>query len=427
LIDLLLQSVDARPPESHRSEPTARLRSLREELNWYYHRIELEELRQESGARDRIRSMRQQALLGEEKLLRAVRELPSGAIGGAIRSTEPRPLADVQRQLAPDTILLEYYRVRERLLACIVARDRLEVIELGSASRTRDLVKRLQFQLSKFRLGAEYVRRFQEPLLHASNHHLEELHQELVAPVRGHLDAHHLVVVPHDFLHYLPFHALRAGGRYLIDDFTVSYAPSASIFAHCQTLPSTTDGRTLILGFPDERTPHIVDEIRAVAEASADSTVLLGSSASRKALVELGPGCAVVHIATHGYFRRDNPMFSAVRLGDSYLSLYDLYQLKLPVGLVTLSACATGSSVVVEGDELLGLVRGLLCAGAQSLLVTLWDVQDRATADFMKSFYGRLRETRDPKHSLRDATLALRESHPHPYFWAPFVWLGKVS
>jgi CHAT domain-containing protein len=375
--------------------------------------------------------MRNQALLGEEKLLRAVRELPSGGIGAivgsSIRSTEPRSLAEVQRRLAPDSILLEYYRVRERLMACVVTRDRLEVVELGSASRTKDLVKRLQFQLSKFRLGTEYVRRFQEPLLQASHHHLAELHEELVAPVRKSLDARHLVVVPHDFLHYLPFHALRAEGRYLIDDFTISYAPSASIFAHCQTLPSTNDGRTLILGFPDERTPHIVDEIRAVAEASAEPTVLLGPTASRKALIDLGPGCAVVHVATHGYFRRDNPMFSAVRLGDSYLSLYDLYQLKLPVGLVTLSACATGSSVVVEGDELLGLVRGLLCAGAHSLLVTLWDVQDRATSEFMKSFYSRLRETKDPALSLRDAMLGLRERHPHPYYWAPFVWTGKIS
>jgi CHAT domain-containing protein len=423
LIDLLLQSVDAAPPESHGSEPTVRLRSLREELNWFYHRIELEELRQETGARDRIRSMRQQALLGEEKLLRAVRELPSDGT----RSTEPRSLAEVQQQLAPEAILLEYYRVRERLMACVVARDRLEVVELGSASRVRDLVQRLQFQLSKFRLGMEYVRRFQEPLLQASNHHLAALYEELIAPLRKRLDVQHLVVVPHDFLHYLPFHALRADGRYLIDDFTVSYAPSASIFAHCQTLPKTTDGRTLILGFPDERTPHIVDEIRAVAEASSEATVLLGSSASRKALVELGPGCSVVHIATHGYFRRDNPMFSAVRLGDSYLSLYDLYRLKLPVGLVTLSACATGTSVVVEGDELLGLVRGLLCAGAHSLLVTLWDVQDRATADFMKAFYSRLRETGDPARSLRHATLALRVTHPHPYYWAPFVWTGQVG
>jgi len=272
----------------------------------------------------------------------------------------------------------------------------------------------------------DYVQRFHEPLMEATNHHLAGLYSELIAPVRERLRSRHLVVVPHDFLHYIPFQALRGGAGSLIDDFTVSYAPSASIFAHCQTLPPPAGQRTLILGFPDARSPHIVDEIRAVADASPEPTVLLGSEASRKALSDMGPGCAVVHIATHGYFRRDNPMFSAVRLGDSYLSVYDLYHLKLPVGLVTLSACATGSSVVVDGDELLGLVRGLLCAGARSLLVTLWDVQDRATAEFMKFFYGRLREEPDTL-ALREAVLALRETNPHPYYWAPFVWMGKIA
>jgi CHAT domain-containing protein len=430
LIDLILRSVDTRPPpEDEGNESTYRLRSLRESLNWYYHRIELEELRQETGAKERIRRMRQQALLGEEKLLRAVRESPSGtfAAAGGIRGAEPRSLSEVQRRLSPESTLLEYYRVRERLMVCVLTHDTLDIVELGVAGRVRDLVKRLQFQLSKFRLGMDYVQRFQDPLLDATNHHLAELHEDLIAPVRSRLHSRHLVIVPHDFLHYLPFHALRGHGGYVIDDFTVSYAPSASIFAHCQTLPAMADRRTLILGFPDARTPHIVDEIRAVADASPQPTVLLGSEASRKALSERGPGCAVVHIATHGYFRRDNPMFSAVRLGDSYLSLYDLYHLRLPVGLVTLSACATGSSVVVDGDELLGLVRGLLCAGAHSLLVTLWDVQDRATAEFMKSFYGRLRENRDQSLALQNAILELREKNPHPYYWAPFVLMGKVA
>jgi CHAT domain-containing protein len=430
LIDLILQSVDARSPlEDEGSEIASRLRSLREDLNWFYHRIELEELRQEAGAPERIRRMRQQALASEERLLRAVRELRTENVGvaSAIRGGEPRSLAEVQSQLPPDSTLLEYYRVRERMMVCVLTRDGLEIVRLGSARRMKDVVKRLQCQLSKFRLGMDYVRRFHEPLLDATNHHLAGLYQELIAPVRSRLRSRHLVVVPHDFLHYLPFHALRGDGGSLIDDFTVSYAPSASIFAHCQTLPPAADRRTLILGFPDARTPYIVDEIRAVADASLEPTVLLGSEASRKALSEMGPGCAVVHIATHGYFRRDNPMFSAVRLGDSYLSLYDLYHLKLPVGLVTLSACATGSSVVVDGDELLGLVRGLLCAGARSLLVTLWDVQDRATAEFMKTFYGRLRDEPDQSLALRDAVLALRETHPHPYYWAPFVWMGKVA
>src|SRR5262245_41337061 len=430
LIDLILQSVDARPPvEDEDSELASRLRRLREDLNWYYHRIEREELRQEPGTPDRIRTLRQHALASEERLLRAVRELRRESLGvaSALRSAEPRCLAEVQRQLPGESTLLEYYRVRERMVVCVVTRDRLDIVPLGDARRMKDLVKRLQCQVSKFRLGPDYVQRFHEPLLHATNHHLAGLYDELIAPVRSRLRSRHLVVVPHDFLHYLPFHALRGEGGSLIDDFTVSYAPSASIFAHCQALPPTADRRTLILGFPDARAPHIVDEIRAVADASAEPTELLGADASRKALREKGPGCAVVHIATHGYFRRDNPMFSAVRLGDSYLSLYDLYHLRLPVGLVTLSACATGSSVVVDGDELLGLVRGLFCAGARSLLVTLWDVQDRATAEFMKFFYGRLREEPDQSLALRDAVLAIRETHPHPYYWAPFVWMGKVA
>src|SRR5207245_2941039 len=83
-------------------------------------------------------------------------------------------------------------------------------------------------------------------------------------------------------------------------------------------------------------------------------------------------------------------MFSSIRLSDSLLSLFDLYQLRLPAELVTLSGCGTGLNVVVGGDELLGLVRGLLYAGALSVLVTLWDVNDQSTAEFMKWFYQHL-------------------------------------
>jgi CHAT domain-containing protein len=79
--------------------------------------------------------------------------------------------------------------------------------------------------------------------------------------------------------------------------------------------------------------------------------------------------------------------------GDSQLSLFDLYQLDLPAELVTLSGCGTGLNVVVGGDELLGLVRGLLYAGAQGVLVTLWDVNDQSTAEFMKLFYGKTNQT----------------------------------
>ena len=95
----------------------------------------------------------------------------------------------------------------------------------------------------------------------------------------------------------------------------------------------------------------------------------------------------MLHIATHGIYRSDNPMFSGIRLGDGYVNLYDLYQLRLNAKLVTLSGCATGMNFVAAGDELLGLQRGLFYAGATTLLLSLWDVHDRSTAELMQEFY----------------------------------------
>ena len=119
-------------------------------------------------------------------------------------------------------------------------------------------------------------------------------------------------------------------------------------------------------------------------------------------------------------------MFSAIKLGDGYLSLYDLYQLRLETRLVTLSGCATGMNVVAAGDELLGLQRGLFLAGATSLLLSLWDVHDESTAELMVQFYESYARSGDMANSLSQAMRHLRTRRPHPYFWAPFVLVGKV-
>jgi CHAT domain-containing protein len=120
-------------------------------------------------------------------------------------------------------------------------------------------------------------------------------------------------------------------------------------------------------------------------------------------------------------------MFSGIKMGDGYLNLYDLYQMRLGATLVTLSGCATGMNFVAEGDELLGLQRGLFCAGANSLLLSLWDVHDRSTAQLMQEFYRGYIASGDMAGSLRAAMRKLREQNPHPYFWAPFVLAGKLT
>jgi len=294
--------------------------------------------------------------------------------------------------------------------------------------RVRHLLRLLQFQIS---WAAAPSAGHSSPGLDeshrvASQAHLEELYQELLAPLRRRLRARHLVIVPHDVLHYVPFHALFDGEHHLIDAFTISYAPSASIYALCQGRSSDAEGSALILGIPDPRAPFILDEVQSVRDRLPKPELYLGNDADEATLRARGPQSRFVHIASHGFFRGDNPMFSAVRLGGSHLTLYDLYQLKLPAELVALSACVTGLNVIAAGDEVLGLARGLFTAGAASLLVALWEVPDQSTAEFMRAFYDRFLTAQNKAEALRDAIHEVRQRYPHPVHWAPFVLLGRT-
>jgi CHAT domain-containing protein len=183
----------------------------------------------------------------------------------------------------------------------------------------------------------------------------------------------------------------------------------------------------LVLGVPDPSAPHILNEVRAVASVLPNAEVYVGAEATHERLRDAGSRKRFVHIATHGSFRQDNPMFSSISLGNTQLSLFDLYQLELPAELVTLSGCGTGLNVVVAGDELIGLKRGLLYAGAQGALLTLWDVNDRSTAEFMKLFYERLQVNPNKAQALQFAMQEIRRKCPHPFFWAPFVLVGKYD
>src|SRR5881296_972751 len=179
--------------------------------------------------------------------------------------------------------------------------------------------------------------------LHAvSKTHLRELYDDLLSPIRDQLQTRHLIIVPHDFLHYLPFHALFDGEHFLIDEFSVSYAPSASVYYLCCTKKTKFREEALVLGVPDPLAPQILDEVRAVASTLPNPRLFVGAEATQNRLREYGPTSRFVHMATHGLFRQDNPMFSSIRLGDSQLTLFDLYQLRLSSELITLSGCSTG-------------------------------------------------------------------------------------
>ncbi len=415
-------------PSAENREIEERVQEIRRDLNWHYRQIELSALLAKSGLPAQLETLRKQAREQEERLVRSLSELraaapdPASADGSLAVNLEL-----IRASIAPDAMLLEYYEVRGTFYVCLVSRAELRIVPLAATAEVAGLLRRLRLQFDKFRLGEKYVSTFQAPMLSVTLAHLGELYRLLIEPVRPLLKARHLIIAPHGVLHHLPFHALRSNGRFLLDDFSISYTPSASVYSLCCGRKSSFQEESLVMGIPDTETPSIEAEARTAATALPHARLFLGPDATETALRRHGPSSRFIHIATHGLFRGDNPMFSSIRLGDSHLNLFDLYQLPLSAELVTLSGCATGQNAVVGADELLGLMRGVFYSGAHGILVSLWDVQDRSTAELMTSFYRQLGHQQNKAEALRAAMLELRQTCPHPYFWAPFVLVGKYA
>ena len=223
----------------------------------------------------------------------------------------------------------------------------------------------------------------------------------------------------------VPFHALFDGEQYLIERFEFSYAPSATVYALCQDREARGRNGAAVFGVDDPLIPAAMVEARAVAEHLPGSEMHLGKDATISILRDRASEHRALHLACHGLFRSDNPIFSALKLHDGWLTAADAMSLDLSGALVTLSACESGRSEVIEGDEVLGLTRAFLGAGAATLVVSLWLVQDETTAGLMSGWYERLRDGEGRAAALRAAQLELKERYPHPYYWAPFVLIGK--
>ena len=429
MIEMIFQSGQSLPlGEAGQSDLVRRIRDLREELNWYYHRIELEQLRPEEKSGERLDTLQKKAQSHEKELLRTLRELPARERENTtLEAPSDLSVEQLQSALSPDATLIEYFSAGDRLLAAVINRDEIRILPVTVLPRVTHILQLLRFQLSKFRMGSDYVRKFEDPLLRATQSHLESLYDELIAPLRQYCPGKRLIIVPHGQLHFLPFHALKTGEEYLCDAFTISYAPSASVFFACGQKPASANTSSLVFGIPDERAPQILQEAKSVAALLPQSLLRLGNQATSSVLREQGPHTGLLHIATHGIYRQDNPMFSGIRLGDGYLNLFDLYQMRLNANLVALSGCATGMNFVAAGDELLGLQRGLFYAGASTLLLSLWDVHDQSTSELMQLFYREYLRTGEMASALQHAMQQLRQQNPHPYFWAPFVLVGKLT
>ena len=204
----------------------------------------------------------------------------------------------------------------------------------------------------------------------------------LIRPLSAELTGDKLTISPHGVLHYLPFDALLDGDQYLLDRFSLRLIPSAATLTYIRSDHASKLGRLLAFGNPDLGNssfdlPNAQLEAQNVAALFPDSRALLRADASKSAVRELGSGFSMLHFATHGKFNADAPLASGLYLAkghdaDGVLTVGDLYGLHLDSDLVTLSACETGLGKVANGDDVIGLTRGFLYAGARSIVASLW-------------------------------------------------------
>ncbi|PYR71480.1 MAG: hypothetical protein DMG20_02790, partial [Acidobacteria bacterium] len=424
LIDLLernLETVwDTGVDDSPRLQ---RIRKIREELNIFYSR-----LTEIGAARPTGDTATQEEIARrEQELVELLREVGSEKSGWAtLQSMKIPDVEEVQAMLQADEVLVEYYTIGDRFQAFIISRNKFEIVRnLTTTSTVRTALKGFTFQLSKFHLQAAYLESHAPLLLKAIQYHLRELYRHLIEPIQDKLDRPSLIFVPHHVLHYVPFHALYDGANYLVDAYAVSRGASASVLKICREKKIQRTEQDLVLAVADEMTPHINEEVAALRALLPKGLFFVGREAREDKLRRYGPTAGKLHIAAHGIFRADNPMFSSLKLGDSWLNLFDIFNLQLGAELTVLSACETGMSAVWEGDELLGLARGFLYAGTPSLVVSLWTVNDRSTAQLMRRFYEALHRGASKTRALQEAILEVKAAFPHPYHWAPFILMGK--
>ena len=396
-----------------------------------------------------------------------------------LKYPQPMDAAGIQQlAAATGTLILEYSVGTQRSRVWAATGQRVRSAALPPEAVLSKLVQRLRTAINT-RPDSGNVDDFRRPAKQLFHYLLEPVQEELANNSR-------VVIIADGILHYLPFECLiDKDGRFVIDQASISYAPSASVFASLESASRSKAHQEILAlgdpvfpkfgvpssrrsswskaadrdlqvvrgvysssGFRLEDLPGSEREVKQIAALFPPNLerVLLGRAATVRAFrAERLDDFRLMHLATHALIDERSPMRSGIVLsvdvqrrsqdvrywdgrGMGVLQLSEIMRLKLDADLVTLSACNTGLGRLVRGEGMVGLTRAFFFAGARRLAVSLWPVNDESTPDFMKTFYQHLRSGASPTDALRAAKLEMLHSktrcYKHPYFWAAFVLTG---
>ncbi len=336
----------------------------------------------------------------------------------------------LQQTLSADETLIEFFVLEDEVGAFVVTSKQIQAVRnLADAALVRREAHRFRFHMQRFMSHTPCSGNDTAEIGDVLHCVLKRLHNLLCAPLFHYVQTSRVLIAPYGDLHGLPFHAFMDEDGPMLLHHEILYTPSSSVWHAARTRQEGSSNAglkpsSLVVGIAGAGYEQVEEECRQVAAMLPNSRLLLGEEATLEAFNRLAPDAQIIHVAAHAEFREDNPLFSGLKFADGWLTARDLYEMPLRCSLVTLSACSTGAVHVAPGDELFGLTRGLLLAGARSVAVSLWPADDHATHRLMNEFYRHMQQGKTASAALQQAQTMLYEALQHSYYWAPFLIVG---
>ncbi|MDP4206818.1 MAG: CHAT domain-containing protein, partial [Bacteroidota bacterium] len=374
---------------------------------------------------------------------------------------------EIQQKLKIKDVLVEYVVNKKKpsegkseLYCFTISKDNFQVTKSNADQNYDHAVKIVQHFLINSNAGATKKKDYQNYSLSAYH-----LYNKLLAPFQKTLKDKNLIVVPDDQLAYIPFDALISQMpdttkmdfrklHYLIKDYPISYSYSATLLFDREKKGRAA--KNSVLAFAPNysikeknfRQPTLWSHLLPLAGAAAEANniskifradIFSGKQASEYNFKKIAPDYDILHLAMHTMVNDSMPMFSKLIFtasknqdkDDNILSTQEIYNMKFNARLAVLSACNTGSGKLQKGEGVMSMARGFLFAGCPGIVMTLWEVDDKSSADLMGNFYEFIKKGKSKDEALRMAKLKhLEESDAlmaHPYFWQSYVIIGDTE
>ncbi|MFN9502269.1 MAG: CHAT domain-containing protein, partial [Chryseotalea sp.] len=334
----------------------------------------------------------------------------------------------LKKTMLPDELLIEYWLGKNQSYAWLITRDSFNIIKLN---KTEIEIER---DITGYRNATKLT--LQEDGKKLS----QKLFNSLLASIPDLGRYKKLIIVPHKTQNFLPFESLQNDkGDYVIQSHTITYAPSATIFMAKRKSQLELANKMLAMAIGDETfdtyqgLPGTVVEVQNIARYFNPTQVKIGVLSTETTLKSYDASFDLIHLATHGVLNKINPLQSFIvlksdSLNDGHLTVSEILDLKIQSKLTTLSACETALGEVNLGNEITSLSTAFLYCGSKAVIVSLWKVDDEATALLMTIFYEELSKGNSVSESMALAQrklIQLPKYANQPYYWSPFIIIGE--